>query len=936
MLKMRLPTNFRHVFGVIEVFRHAARFSDTLLVSLIFLFSAASICQAYNAADPVSNYTGLNVMEISREGYLMAEEEFRALIPFREGDILHMSLVRNGIMNLFRTGLFDGVEVHGRPLDGGVAVLFRVTPKRWLNEVRFMGNFRLSDGDLSKKVDLGREEELTSEDLERNRGKLLDYYRHRGFLEPGISYSTETAPRRRTDVVFRIEEGLRWLISDARVSGDPGMSRVKLMAVITSMPGTVLDGDALDRDVVRITDYLKKKSYYYPKVSYTVEPDSRFRGDAVVEFQVTKGVRYHPGIEITPGSEKTGRFLKWIRKAFISEPEPGAAMEKSGAKVREYFLRRGYPFVSVEWQDRQTPSGIREVILRIDRGDLATIGSVTIDGVRSLQRAGVEEAFGLRKGDSFVHTSLEEGLRNLGGAYESEGYLAAKVTQKPLEFVQGDQHQEVTIHVVVEEGIQTRIGEVSVEGEVDDEEELLAILNVHPDDPYVVRRVGEGRLALLEKMSREGHLYAAVPYPQILEIDSGMVDLVYDIKAGPKVHLGSIIIQGAEEVHIRIIRKALDMRRGDLLTIKGILEAQRRVYNLGVHSSVEISLVDQRIPATDKDIIVKVRERPRYALGIRLGYGSEDKARIRFTATDRNVAGMARSLILSLRLSDIEELASLTYLHPWFLGEPVEFSASLIDLHEERDSYTRDEIAVVLSVKREVSRRSTFRLQYVLEALDLSDVSPDAQLSPEDVGRTDVASVIPEFLYDSRDDFFDPTSGILGDVRLEVAMEELGSKAEFYKFEISARKYMAVGKKTVLAILVRMGIAESYGISDEVIISKRFLLGGQNSVRGYALDELGPIDAQGDPIGGDRMLNFNLELRYPVYRSIKGVIFADSGALGLDVEPFDDSTLRVAGGAGLRWSSPIGPLSLDYGYKVNPATDDEDRWRVHFSIGHAF
>ncbi|UCF29858.1 MAG: BamA/TamA family outer membrane protein [bacterium] len=908
----------------------------TLRSATILFFCSASICLASGAADSVNTFVGLTVSEISQEGSDMADGEFRALVPFEVGDVLEMSRVRNGILNLFRTGLYRRVEVRGRPHDGGVAVLFRLTPKRWLNEVIFQGNLRLSDGDLSRKVDLGREDELTPADLERNRERLVDYYRYRGFMEPQISYLTEVAPKNRTDVIYSIAEGLRWQISEVSMSGDSGMSRGKLMATIASMPGTQLDGEDLDRDLTRITEHLKEKGYYYPRVSYTVEKDPRFRGDAVVEFLIEKGTLYRLGVESPSGLESIGRFRRWMRSSFLVEPDPDRAMERSGTRVKEYFLGTGYPFVSVEWEDRSPEAGERELVLKISRGDLAVIGTVTIEGIQSLTDQEVARALQMNTGDPFVHASLDRGLQLLDEAYMTKGYQSAKIIQKPLNFVPVDGRQEVMIHIVVEEGIRTIVNGVRVQSDVYGRDEIIDILNIHPGDPHVPSRVEEGRLSLIERLSGDGYLFGSIPLPEVVRIEEGKVDLVFDIRAGPKVRLGSIIILGGEEVDNTIVRRAVNMERGHLLSLEEILEAQRRVYALGVHSSVEISLVDPEIAAEVKDLVVKVRERPRYAIGIRLGYGSEEKGRVRFTVTDRNFAHMARSLILGFRFSDIEELASLTYLHPWFLGEPIEFSISLIDLIEERESYTRDELGVVLSAKTDLTRRTTLRLQYAFEGLELTDVSPDAQLSPEDEGRTDVASLIPELLYDSRDDFFEPSSGILGDIRLEVAMEQLGSKAEFHKLEISIRKYFSLGGGFVLAGLARGGIAESFGISDEVIISERFFLGGQNSVRGYDLDSLGPLDADGDPIGGIKMVNLNLELRYPIYRSIKGVLFADSGALWLDQAPYDDRTLRLAAGTGLRWSSPIGPLSLDYGRKLNPATDEEDQWRVHFSIGHAF
>jgi outer membrane protein assembly factor BamA len=177
---------------------------------------------------------------------------------------------------------------------------------------------------------------------------------------------------------------------------------------------------------------------------------------------------------------------------------------------------------------------------------------------------------------------------------------------------------------------------------------------------------------------------------------------------------------------------------------------------------------------------------------------------------------------------------------------------------------------------------------------------------------------------------------VLSNIRLEIASKALVSEAQFYKVEAGSRRYLSIGDNMIVAAILRLGVVKSYGDSDEVIISKRFFMGGLKSVRGYSLDDLGPKDSTGEPIGGNYMINFNTELRRPMYRSIKGVVFLDTGSLWLDQAPYNDTTLRVSAGLGLRWSSPIGPLSLDYGYKLNPATEEEEKSRIHVSIGHAF
>jgi len=887
-------------------------------------------------AIPLPNFVGETVINISFDGLDLPESEFLALVPVSQGSPLRASDVSEGIRNLYRTGLYDRISVTGRSVEEGVEIRFHLTPKRWIREVRFKGNLRLSNRSLSRRLDLSREEELTAVRLEENRQKIIDYYEHRGFRETQISYMTEVGPDQKTDVIFGISEGPRSRITQVRLKGDSGWSNLKLSSIIASMPGEMLDGRTLDRDVERIVKKLKKSEHFYPQVQYSIESDPAIRNGVIVTLNILKGARYVLRVEIDSPDYDSGTFLKWVRKAFNEEPDPDEARISSGKKIKDRILNDGYPFSSLEWSDLEPEPGTVEVALIITTGWRAQFGTITIDGAAFLSPEVVQEALTFQKGDNFVRSVLDSGKDGLKKAYRNRGFLSTGVILKPLQFIEEGQLRNVPIHFIVHEGNRTMIHDVRIGHSVYPITETLEILGVHSGDPYVPEKVESGRDAILDRLARDGYLYGAVSVKESRVNEDGSVDLEFNIESGPLVHLDSVIIIGGKNVKNRIVRLALDLERGDLLTVEKIIEARRRVYRLGVHDTVDIKVAEQEIPGETKDLIVEVSERNKRVVGFKVGYGSEDRFRGQVSYTNRNVAGMARSLTLGARASSIEQLLSLIYGHPYFLSRPIDLTAALTSFREERDSFSQDTQSISFKFNRKITKKITGIAEYSFEGVNIFEIDPGVVLSPEDVGETDIAAIILETLYETRDDFLDPTRGILGQVRLGVASRYLGSEAEDYGLEVSAHKYFPLSKSLVLATLIRGGIVLPYGRSEQVIISKRFFLGGMNSVRGYDLDELGPKDDEGNPVGGNYMVNFDAELRYPIYRWVKGVVFVDSGSVWLNQEPYTESTLRVSAGAGLRMTTPAGPLSLDYGYKLNPATEIESKWRIHFSIGHAF
>ena len=128
-----------------------------------------------------------------------------------------------------------------------------------------------------------------------------------------------------------------------------------------------------------------------------------------------------------------------------------------------------------------------------------------------------------------------------------------------------------------------------------------------------------------------------------------------------------------------------------------------------------------------------------------------------------------------------------------------------------------------------------------------------------------------------------------------------------------------------------------------VPFSKKYLLGGSTSIRGWGRYEVSPLGGEGTPIGGNSMMAFTSELRASVWSSLGGVLFIDGGNVWADDWSITLDDLRYAVGVGLRYSTPVGPIRLDWGYQLNPIEgllvegEQQSRpWRVHFSIGQAF
>ena len=173
-------------------------------------------------------------------------------------------------------------------------------------------------------------------------------------------------------------------------------------------------------------------------------------------------------------------------------------------------------------------------------------------------------------------------------------------------------------------------------------------------------------------------------------------------------------------------------------------------------------------------------------------------------------------------------------------------------------------------------------------------------------------------------------------VTFQVAPEALGtdSVAKFVKLFGFLNTFVSLRRDWVWAASYRMGIAGAFGNSLQPF--DRFTAGGATTVRGFEQDSLGPVDPDYETvIGGEGLVLFNQELRFPIYRWFQGVTFYDAGNVFLYASDFRPFNLRHSAGAGLRLVLPFGLLRFDYAWVLDRQPGEEAS-RFWFNFNHAF
>jgi outer membrane protein insertion porin family len=369
---------------------------------------------------------------------------------------------------------------------------------------------------------------------------------------------------------------------------------------------------------------------------------------------------------------------------------------------------------------------------------------------------------------------------------------------------------------------------------------------------------------------------------------------------------------------------------------KALLSFQQSVYGTGLFKSVRL----QRVKRPDDgivDLVVEVEEAMFFEVEFGGGYGTDTGARGLLGARERTLDGLGRSLSGQAMVSQKEQKYIGDFREPYILGNRWKWEGGLTGSYQkaERRSFSLRKASVVASINQKFFERSSVSLQYELSRDEVFDVAPGALLSPEDQGRATIAAVRGLVALDFRDDPFNPKRGVFLSGAAELAALPLGSQVDYYKLSGQSGFYFPVFRKNTFVLSGRFGAIRPYGQTQEVPIQKRFFLGGRTTVRGFREETLGPKAADGTPTGGDYMLNINTELRFPLRSGFLGALFVDAGSVWLHGVPLTGFDLRKSAGAGLRYLTPVGPISLDYGWKLDRRPGETpSEW--HFTIGAVF
>ena len=879
-----------------------------------------------------------------------------------------------------------------------MSLRYNLVPVHDVFRVELRGHLGVSEGAVRSLIEdrfgatppVGRADEVASV-LEQQFYPDLGYTHAHVTPVPTVSHDPD-----RTLLTFEIEAGPRAVVRDVTIVGDLPDGRAEFQRQVHAAKGDAYQPLKIKAGLSEYVQKLRKGRRY--EATATFVPNVSDEGDAVdLRFDVQPG----PVVNVvfrgdSLPADKIKELVPVEREGSIDQD----LLEDSARRITDFLNGQGY-WKATASADREEGPGAATVVFTVRKGLQYHVapGGVTIRGNRQISieqlRPPLER---LKPGDVFLSSSLNDAVAAIATDYATRGFASVKVNSAANELNPTPTgFGQVEPVIVINEGPLTHIGDITFAGNAHlKSEELRDVVKIAARDPYVEPKVQAGREEVLLAYLNAGFTNADVVVKPVLSEEGRRADLQFQITEGQQAIVDHIIITGNTRTDPRIIQRELLLRPGMPLGLEDRLESRRRLGALGLFRRINI----QELPASAegrRDVLVSVEEAAPTTLSY--GGGAEVTRQLRpgptgqaeqhfelaprgfFDVGRRNIAGKNRSVNLFTRVAlrrrnapedpaqpdtsfgFIEYRVVGTYREPRALGmKAADLTVTGVVEQGVRTSFNFSRKGVNAEVTRRLSPRIGATARYSFGTTKTFD----ERLNESEKAKIDrafpqvrLSSFGGGLSYDTRDDVLDPSRGGFLSAEATVAARSLGGQVGFLKSYLQGFWFRSLpgSRRAVLATRMAVGLADGFprevttqnedGTTatetvEDLPASERFFAGGNTTIRGFALDSVGApntISSNGFPIGGNALLIMNAELRVSVWKEFGAAIFVDGGNVFNRVTEFDLGELRGSYGVGLRYRSPIGPIRLDFGFKMDRRTLGgklEPPRVLSFSIGQVF
>ena len=521
------------------------------------------------------------------------------------------------------------------------------------------------------------------------------------------------------------------------------------------------------------------------------------------------------------------------------------------------------------------------------------------------------------------------------------------------------------IYFKVDEGKQFFLSKVQISGNQHlTDGQIKSILNLREREPFNSVLLNERVTELQKNLEYFSKLFSTI---EIEPIISDSVEVLITINEGEDVYINKTFIEGIDILDSNLVWRELLYIPGNNYDPEIIEKSKRRLRETGIYSMV--NLVPVKV--TDSDSLVnmvislnKYKQREWLSVGgyepVEFYEGLDPLPALggfiewRNRSIFKTNSNFSTKFLIGFPWETNFTLPRLRYDigfdTNWILG--IRWPTKISSFYETLINYDQETIDQVERYGLEMSQsimfdeRSYFQNitvwenfsdnktdDYIISVIDSLNIKQNTS----SVKNLQQRSLSFRIHLDKKDDPLFPKKGYLFDIYFKSTGYFLGGERDYRKLDFSFNTYSSITKKSVIAIRVKLGRLWSWEQSDIDYSYEKFYLGGSSNMRGWEILKYKTKNGLGDtPVGGIFRFLTNIEFRIQLNESLGINIFYDGGILSDNYENFIKSKLGWNTGIGLTFSTPLGPVRLDYAV---PFIEDDINIRngkINFGVQYLF
>jgi outer membrane protein insertion porin family len=868
----------------------------------------------------------------------------RSLIRLKPGDRLTTARIDEALKALAQIA---SARLENQMRPEGMALFFTVRPYKRVKTIAVSGAYPLFEKDVRNAMTVAAGDLFFEAKMAEQAQAVAQRYRAEGYLDPQVAITwSEDTHDGHYHLRVKIDKGAYRRLEKVRLIGNQAIPATRILPRLKTWRTTTLlgvfDGRfeniELREDVRHLTDYYREEGYAEVVIT-AKEHREAGTNNVICDFIIEEGPRYT--IRLL-GNKHFSRFRLRKEMVLFNVGNLGSiGLRRTVQNIRRRYLKAGFADVKVlskETSREEQGLAWREITIEIEEGPRHIVTALHIQGnvhlsSEALHKQMLTRTSGLLRSGAFVAETLREDMTAVAALYRSHGFLKVRVAQE-VQTAQG----AVTVTLTIDEGVRTLVGRISRQGGDSLPEDPLAIpLDLQAGAPYTPFKLQNDENRISAHLAQMGYPHTEVKAAQTMSPDQTRVDIVHNITPGPEVRMGEVFFLGNFRTREGFMRREVDLTPGDPFVLQEVLEFQRNLRDLNIFESVQVVPVGLKEKDSNVDLMVGAVEKEPYYFELGGGYQSDTGFFGRSKIGDLIFLGTGKDTSVGGRISEVGYRWDLGMGEPRFLGLPIQARAGLYGERSEpfNQDFGTETRGAKLNFFHEWKTNNTIGLASRLEQRQQYAVEETALLSedPDAFDNRTVLVVTPSVQYDGRDSFIQPQRGQFAGLAVDVSKGLDNTLDDFVKYHLDLRAYQALLERVTLAARTSVGYLDQYG-GDASPQDQLFFLGGTNSVRGFE-ENLLRFDDDGNPVGGRLSLLASLEARLDIGYDFELTLFVDTGSLRDAEVAAGDDDFRWSTGLGLQYITPIGPIGLFYGHKLD-RREGESAGQFHLSIGYAF